>query len=164
MNDRQNLPWRKNCEGYFLYDNGEIVAKDTRKGYIEFPGGGIDENETPAEAIIREAYEEAGVMLEGDIKEIGTLKFIWDKDWAKTEKQKERYKKFKGEEMHFFIGKVKELVAPKGDSKNKEQGWQGKRTISIKEAIDIINSSAPHNKDIKEYRKFQLKTLKSLTK
>ncbi|HEK9102111.1 NUDIX domain-containing protein [Bacillus pfraonensis] len=32
--------------------------------YFVFPGGGIEENETPEEATIREAYEELGVHIE----------------------------------------------------------------------------------------------------
>ena len=156
--DRTNLPYRKNCEGYFLYKDRVIVKK--QEGYLEFPGGGVDENEDPEKALLREAYEEAGVIIEGKMKKIGVLHFIWDKEWAKTEKQKQRYNHFKGEEMHFFAGKVKNLVSPKGDSH--EDGWKGEITIPIAKAIKLIESGKPFSRDIKEYREFQLKALKSL--
>ena len=156
--DRANLPYRKNCEGYFIYEDKIIVKK--QKGYLEFPGGGVDENENPEKALLREAYEEAGVIIEGKLKKIGILHFIWDKEWAKTEKQKQRYNHFKGEEMHFFTGKVKELAIPKGDSY--EDGWKGERTMPIAQAISLIESSKPFSKDIKEYREFQLKALRKL--
>lgn len=158
--DRSKLPYRKNCEGYLICKDGRIIVRDTGKGYLEFPGGGVDNNEAPADALTREAYEEAGVILDGKLKELKVLYFIWGEDWARTDKQKERYKQFKGEEMHFFIGKVKELISPKGDSV--ESGWKGNRTMTIQEAINKINSFKPFSEEIKEYYEFQISTLKSL--
>ncbi len=52
--NRNNLPFRKNCEGYFIKEN-KILAKDSGKGYLIFPGGGIEENESPEEAIIKKS-------------------------------------------------------------------------------------------------------------
>mgnify|MGYP006291177025 CR=1 FL=1 len=162
MKDRENLPFRKNCEGYFLCDDGKIIALDTGKGYLELPGGGVDEGENPETALIREAYEEAGVILDGNLKEIEKLSFIWDNNWAKTEKQKKRYAKFKGEEMHFFLGKVKKLVSPPGDPITGESGWNGERKMSIDNAIEIISNEKPFSKDMAPYREIQLKILNSL--
>lgn len=159
--NRDSLPFRKNCEGYFLFGN-EIVALNTGKGYIEFPGGGVDEGEEPAEALIREAFEEAGVIIEGELNKIGVLHFIWGPDWAKTEKQRARYLKFKGEEMHLFSGNVKKMVEPKGDEH--ESGWKGKRTMKIKEVIDFIKGGMPFPEDIRKYREMQLKALEDIRK
>jgi len=157
--DRYKLPYRKNCEAYLICKDGKIVTRDTGNGYLEFPGGGVDENEKPEEALKREAFEEAGVILEGELKKIKVLYFLWGKDWAKTEKQKQRYKQFKGEEMHFFTGKVKDLVVPKGDPK--EIGWIGERTMRIDEAIKKINSFKPFPQEMKEYYNFQIQTLEN---
>lgn len=157
--DRDKLPYRRNCEGYFSYKGDSVIVKDTGKGYIEFPGGGVDENEDPEKALLREAYEEAGIVIEGSLRKIGVLHFIWDKNWAKSEKQKQRYKMFKGEEMHLFSGKVKKLVKPTGDSY--ESGWDGDRSMPIIKAIKLIEAGKPFSKDIKEYREFQLKALKN---
>lgn len=63
--DRNNLPYRENCEGYFLFESDSVIALDTGKGYIEFPGGGVDDGESPKEAVSREAFEEAGVKVKG---------------------------------------------------------------------------------------------------
>ena len=145
--DRSKLPYRKNCEGYLVCKDGKVVVRDTGKGYLEFPGGGVDETEKPEEALKREAFEEAGVILGGELKEIKIIRFLWGSDWARTDKQKQRYNHFKGEEMHFFIGKVKELVTPKGDSK--ETCWTGERTMTTKEAINKINSFRPFSEEIK---------------
>ena len=62
--------------------------------------------------------------------------------------------------MHFFIGKVKELVTPKGDLK--EAGWKSNIKMPISGAINKIESTKPFPKEMKEYRKFQIKTLKYL--
>lgn len=158
--DRTKLPYRKNCEGYLVLNGSEVIARDTGKGYIEFPGGGVDENEMPESTLLREAYEEAGVVISGHLKQINVLRFIWGTDWAKTEKQKIRYQKYKGEEMYFFTGHVKELVKPRGDSN--ESGWTGKRTMFITEAINKIKSFMPFPKKMKEYYEFQITALEKL--
>jgi len=160
--NRENLPFRRNCEGYFICDNNEIVARDTGKGFIEFPGGGINIDETPQEAILRESFEEAGVIIEGKLKKLEILNFIWGENWAKTEKQKRRYNEFKGEEMHFFIRKVMELVKPKGDPENNFEKWSGNVKMPVKKIIDFIENSKPFNEDIKDYREIQLKILRNI--
>jgi 8-oxo-dGTP pyrophosphatase MutT (NUDIX family) len=159
--NRTNLPYRKNCEGYFLYKNKYVVAKDTKKGYILFPGGGIDKNETAKEALLRESMEEAGIICNNQIQEKATIYFNWGPNWAKTPKQKERYKKSRGEEMHFFIGIVDKFVKPKGDPKD---AWPGKKYLPINTVIKLIEKQKPFSKDIRGYRKVQLKYLKLLNK
>jgi 8-oxo-dGTP pyrophosphatase MutT (NUDIX family) len=103
--NRENLPLRKNCEGYLLSDDGKIVARLTNEGYIEFPGGGVDEGENILDAIQREAYEEAGVEL-SDLDLIYKLEFIWGDDWAQTEKQRKRFTKFRGKNRGKSIGTI----------------------------------------------------------
>jgi len=159
MKERSNLPFRKNCEGYFICKNGKIIARDTNLGFIEFPGGGVDKHEDPAEALIREAFEEAGVGLDGELKKVGQLNFIWDKNWAKSEKQKKRYEEFQGEEMHFFVGKVKETGSAPGDSS--ESGWENEVEMEIQDIVDFIKNEK-FSEDMKEYREFQLKMLEEL--
>jgi len=51
--DRSKLPYRKNCEGYLVCKDGKVVVRDTGKGYLEFPGGGVDENEKSEETLKR---------------------------------------------------------------------------------------------------------------
>lgn len=158
--DRNDLPYRRNCEGYLLCKDGKIIVRDTGKGYLEFPGGGIDDNEDPTNALERESYEEAGVILDGALKKVKVLHFVWGPTWAKTEKQKQRYQHFRGEEMHFYIGKVKELAQAKGDGR--EEGWKGEVTMSIADAIAKIESYKPFSEDIREYREVQLDMLRKL--
>ncbi|WP_318241650.1 NUDIX hydrolase [Sporosarcina quadrami] len=60
-----------------IIESGKVaVIKRIREGkeYFVFPGGGIEEDESPEQATIREAFEELGVHIE--IKEsIGTVHF-----------------------------------------------------------------------------------------
>lgn len=50
---------------------GEICAiKSDRLGYMQLPGGGIEDNETIEEALRREVQEEAGWTI-GDIRPLG---------------------------------------------------------------------------------------------
>lgn len=161
MVERDFLPYGKNCEGYFLCSDGSLIARDTGKGFLELPGGGVDRDEDVAQALLREAFEEAGVLAD-TVKHIDTLTFLWDANWAKTEKQKKRYLQFKGEEMCFFFGKVKKLVDPPGDPVTGEPGWKGDPRMSIEQAISVINSARPFTKDVKVYRLKQLEILSSL--
>ena len=157
--NRSTLPYRKNCEGY-LISNNKILARDSDQGYLIFPGGGIDNNETPEEALQREALEETGAIVETNLIKLGVIRYDWSAQWAKTAKQKERYKEYRGEEMHFFVGKVKRLVAPS----SREDGWLGERLMPIERAIALINASRPFRSDVQEYREMQLKCLTQIQK
>ncbi len=156
--DRSNLPFRKNCEGYFLDKRGNVLAKNSSKGFLAFPGGGVDENEEIEKAILRETFEETGAIIK-NLRKIGELKFIWGENWAKTDKQKKRYEKYKGEDMYFFFGEIESF----SENENKQEDfWDGEKTIPIKKAIEIIESGKPFDEEIKEYREKQLKFLKEI--
>ena len=158
MVSRGHLPFRKNTEGYFLDSDNNILARDTGVGYVEFPGGGIEPNETPEEAILRETFEETGAIIDAaTLKKLGVMHFLWDENWAKTEKQRQRYQQFKGEEMHFFFGRIN------GSKKvpNAPEAWNGEKLMLIRQAIKIIDNEKA-TKAIEEYRNFQLKFLSNL--
>ncbi len=164
--DREKLPFRKNCEGYFIDDKGKVLAKDSGKGFLIFPGGGIDENETPEEGMLREAFEETGVSISGKLKELGILNILWGPDWAKTEKQKKRYQKYKGDEMHFFLGKIKSIGQPSGDPENpgEDDSWGEDKLMPVQKAIDLIEKNKPFPKDTEEYYQKQLNFLSQIVK
>ncbi len=157
--DRNNLPFRKNCEGYFINSEGKILAKDSGKGFIMFPGGGVDESEEVTKAMIRETKEETGAVL-SDIKKASVLKIVWGLDWAKTEKQKKRYEQFQGDEMHFFTG-----FATEGESdREEEDAWIGEKFMSLHAVINFIEKSRPFEESVMEYRELQLNILRSIQK
>lgn len=154
--DRKKLPFRKNCEGYFTDGDGRVLARDSGKGHLLFPGGGVDDGEDVKRALIRETFEETGAIVK-NLKKIGELKFIWGENWAKTEKQKKRYEKYNGEDMHFFVGEIEGFEEPE---RKEEDFWEGERLMDIKRAIKIIESGIPFDEEIREYREIQLKILR----
>jgi len=153
--DRSQLPFRKNCEGYFFDKHGNVLAKDMR-GFLAFPGGGVGEHEDAKKAVIRETFEETGAVVK-NVREIKELKFVWGPRWAKTEKQKRRHKKFQGEDMHFFVGEIEKFEEP---SQKEEDFWTGEKLLPLAKAIQLIESRKPFDEDIQEYREVQLKFLK----
>ncbi|MCK5149799.1 NUDIX hydrolase [Candidatus Pacearchaeota archaeon] len=154
MKNRNDLPFRRNCEGYFLID-GKLLVKDSGKGFLIFPGGGIDESETIEEGMTRETKEETGANIK-NLKKLGTVKIIWNDNWAKTDKQKIRFDKFKGDEMHFFAGDIDCFVE---NEDAEEDFWGEQHSMNIKEAIKFIENSKPFDSGIKEYREAQIEFL-----
>ena len=153
--DRKSLSFRRNCEGYFINKEGKILARIHERNYLMFPGGGFDNGESPKDALIRETFEETGVMISKRLQYLGCLQFIWSKDWARTKKQKERYKQYQGEEMHFFFGLVKNLKKLK---KIEEDFWHGKKFMTVEEALNfLLKNSIPKN--LENYRKLQINIL-----
>ena len=152
--DRSKLPYRKNCEGYFIDRNGNILAKLSKQGFVVFPGGGIEENERVEDGMIRETLEETGVVIKR-LRSLGVVSFIWGPEWAKTEKQKKRYEQFKGDEMHFFSGEVMNFV----NQENKEEdSWNGNKFMPIDKVIENVSVRLSANKD-DQHVFFQLKFL-----
>ncbi|MDO8556020.1 MAG: NUDIX hydrolase [Nanoarchaeota archaeon] len=127
---RSTLPYRNNCEGYFTDNKGNILATITHEGIIIFPGGGIEEKETPEEAIQRETLEETGAHIT-DLTFLDTINIPWWDTWAKTAKQQERYQHYQGEHMHFFTGRIHSF----SEQPNNEDSWKGKKFLTLKEAI-----------------------------
>lgn len=151
--DRSKLHFRKNVEGYFFKDKGDILAKKTSFGVV-FPGGGVDEGEDLKEALLRETYEETGAIVK-NIKKIDSLRFIWSEDWAHTEKQKKRFEEFQGEDMTFFIGKIDIIEMPK---KRHEDYWGSDLFLSVEEVLEILQKKFIKNKDV--YTKKQIELIR----
>ena len=54
-----------------------------------------------------------------------------------TAKRKDRYKQFRGEEIHLMVGEVDEFVKP---TSNEGDEWSGKKLMSLQNAIKILQS------------------------
>lgn len=73
-----------------IIENEKIVlirkARGGYKGKLDLPGGGIEHNETPVEALHRELMEEAGVIVQDEkLIDVFSKNIIWDE----TDEQKE---------------------------------------------------------------------------
>jgi putative (di)nucleoside polyphosphate hydrolase len=80
-----------------------VIARRTgmRRGW-QFPQGGIDNNETPREALLRELYEEIGT---NDVEILGEYP-----DWIQYDFPKTRTAKiypFKGQRQRYFLVRLK---------------------------------------------------------
>ena len=60
-------------------DNGEFLIVNQTKGGYNFPGGKIEPNESPEDAVRRETMEETGVEL-GNLKQLCNEDFPLGKD------------------------------------------------------------------------------------
>ena len=70
-----------------IIKNDKIAMIHSQKyDYYKFPGGGIEEGESPIEAMIREAQEEAGLkVIPGTVKEYGYVHRIQKSDYDPSE-------------------------------------------------------------------------------
>ena len=82
-NTVDEIPWddwepTERCVLTYLFDGDEVLLIEKKRGmgtgYINAPGGHIEETETKIEAAIRETKEETGLDV-SDLKERGTLYF-----------------------------------------------------------------------------------------
>ena len=135
----------------------KVLAQDTGNGYILFPGGGINEKELPEEGVLRETFEETGAIIK-NLTKIGVIYFDWRDDWAKTEKQKLRYNKFRGEEMHLFVGEIERFEKPSGDP---EDEWKGDLLSEIVNILKKLESNRPFPKQMEEYHTKQIEIMKN---
>jgi predicted RNA-binding protein with EMAP domain len=96
------------------------------------------------------------------LKKLAVKRIIWDKDWAKTDKQTKRYELYQGDEMHFFTGTVESI---REVTEEHEDFWHGEKFMEVNEVIDFIENelkSLENNGNI-EQRKIQFKLLRELT-
>ncbi len=77
----------RNSARSIIIRNGRIAMIHSRKyDYYKFPGGGIENGETPIEAMIRETLEEAGLtVIPESIKEYGYVHRIQRSDYITSE-------------------------------------------------------------------------------
>lgn len=57
----------RNRAGIILIEDNKLALIERHRAgrhYFAFPGGGVDEGETPAQAAVREAQEELGILVE----------------------------------------------------------------------------------------------------
>lgn len=77
----------RNSARSIIIKNGKVAMIHSRKyDYYKFPGGGIEDGETPVEAMIRETREEAGlIVIPETVREYGYVHRVQRSDLDPTE-------------------------------------------------------------------------------
>ena len=115
--------FRKVCFG-LVEKNGQFMLVYTHKDRNHsMPGGGIEEGETPEEAIRREFLEEAGYEIES-AEELVRVHCFWN--WRDGKTGCERY-------AHIFVVKLKEET-----KQTPLEDWHTRVYVDSKDVIDLI--------------------------
>jgi putative (di)nucleoside polyphosphate hydrolase len=148
-----NLPYRKNVAAFILNDEGKILTCRRADRYKDWqlPQGGIDEGESPPDAIRRELMEEVGLKraaLIGSLPE--PIRYDWPPDLHK--------RGFMGQEQYFFIFRAPLGWKPDFSQHHEKEfeaaSWDGKseflrkveptfRGLSYKKAVQAFNIKYP---------------------
>jgi hypothetical protein len=121
----ESRPYRKIARCVLLHKGKLLAQKDPT--FLVLPGGGVDNNESVKAAAHRETLEETGAIID-ELIPFQVVRVDWTKDWASTKKRKERFKQFRGEEEHIFIGTVSKFVSP---TSTEGDEWTGSKVMSI---------------------------------
>lgn len=111
---------------------GRLVAQQG-DGHLVLPGGGVDAGESLARGARRETLEEVGALIQ-DLTPFRTVRVPWTSAWANTPKRRERFKVFRGEEEHIFIGTVRRFQKP---TSTEGDAWTGPKTMSVNKALQF---------------------------
>ncbi|MFH0970736.1 MAG: NUDIX domain-containing protein [Candidatus Diapherotrites archaeon] len=79
------MDYRKNSSAIVIYKGKILITKKPNRDSWQFPQGGIKENETGEEAILRELKEELNITK---VEIVGKSKIVHQYDWS-PEKQKQ---------------------------------------------------------------------------
>ena len=134
--DRDKLPYRRSSEVLITGGPGRVVVRDAGS-YMAFPGGGIEAGETPIEAAAREVLEETGIKIK-NLKKIKRVKFDWPDGWAKNIRDKKRYEKFRGKDVHLFTGEIGSIGRP---TSKEGDGWGRVPMLPIKRVIEKLTKA-----------------------
>jgi 8-oxo-dGTP pyrophosphatase MutT (NUDIX family) len=141
--NESELPFRNRVEVYAIKDN-KLYCGTYKDGSIGVFGGGTD-GEALEEAAAREFEEETGYKI-NNLKKVPVdpIEIIWTD--AKSEKQKDRMKEYKGTRTWFYYGEL-----DNSEKKEKADGDDGKHNLTnvgLKELNDeLIKSVKSDSKD-----------------
>lgn len=101
-----------------IIKNGKIAMVHSIKyNYYKFPGGGIEDNESKIETLIREVREESGLIVKADtIKEYGNVHRIQKSD-------QNDYDVFVQDNFYYICDTEQSLCTQKLDDYEKEENY-----------------------------------------
>lgn len=77
---------RNSARSIIIVDKKVAMIHSLKYDYYKFPGGGIEKDETPVDAVIRETREEAGLVVKPEtVKEYGYVHRVQKSDSDDTE-------------------------------------------------------------------------------
>ena len=117
-----------------IIESGLVALVYSKKyDYYKFPGGGIEENETPVAAAIRETKEEAGIIVnEQDLIPYGLVK----------RKEKSNIQGvFVQDNYYYLVNNYKLSYEQKLDDYEKEEGY----TLCFVEPLHAITINRTHS-------------------
>lgn len=108
---------RDSARSIIIIDGKVAMIHSLKFGYYKFPGGGIEKEESPAEAMIRETREEAGlVVLPDTVKEYGYVHRVQRSTRDKTVR-------FIQDNYYYLCDVERDTVSQKLDNYEAEEGF-----------------------------------------
>ncbi|PJZ71345.1 RNA pyrophosphohydrolase [Leptospira perolatii] len=95
-------PYRKNVGMVVFNSKGEVLvgARMSFPGSWQFPQGGIDDNEDPSQAALRELYEEVGIQ---EVKIVSEYPGWISYDFPENLQLNKHLQKYKGQMQRWFL-------------------------------------------------------------
>lgn len=119
---------RPSARAIIYKDNQLAVIYSNKKRYCKIPGGGIEEGETPIDAMIREVREEVGLdVIPDTIKEFGYVHRI----------QKGKYEPVFIQDNYYYLCEVYEGQHPSCFSEAEKSEEFEAKFMPLEEAIRI---------------------------
>ncbi len=110
---------RPSAYGLIEDGRGQLALVRTPQG-VFLPGGGIEADETPAEAVVREALEECGLVVRAASWKICAVQFCY------SETERTYFEK-----RCTFVDAAVEAVAPSGTEADHELIWVASDAASV---------------------------------
>lgn len=132
VQDKAKILIRRTAVRAIIMEQGKILMVLSNRGYYKLPGGGVDQGESHAEALVREVAEETGFMNCRVLEMLGTVS-----EQRPDQSLPDTY--FHMESLHFLCElNTKEQVAQSLMGYEMEEGYLPV-WVSLQEAIDTNN-------------------------
>ena len=123
---------RPSSRSIIIVDNKIAMVYSKKYDYYKFPGGGIEKNETTYDAVVRETYEEAGLIIKKeDLQEFGIVK----------RKEKIDSKVFIQDNYYYIVNNFKQANSQNLDKYEYDEGY----TLVFVEPTLAIHTNLKNN-------------------